>query len=129
MGINFFNFWEQIKLLTSYSIQSPWLLTDYTFLFVLGFFLLFYAFITENIKWRNIYILAFSLFFYYKSSGLFLLVLIGIIIFDFLIVKFIDKQSGFKKKIYFYLALLYNLSFLFFLILLIFCCLIEKYII
>lgn len=114
MGINFFNFWEQIKLLTSYSIQSPWLLTDYTFLFVLGFFLLFYAFITENIKWRNIYILAFSLFFYYKSSGLFLLVLIGIIIFDFLIVKFIDKQSGFKKKIYFYLALLYNLSFLFF---------------
>ena len=104
--------WEQLIYAASYSLQSPWLLSDFSFLFLLGFFLFVYALISKNIKWRNIYVLVFSLFFYYKSSGPFFLVFLCLISSDFLLAKFMDKQEGAKKKMLLYLSLIYSLSFL-----------------
>ena len=104
--------WDQLIYATSYSLQAPWLLSDFSFIFLFGFFLFGYALLSKEIKWRNIYVLAFSLFFYYKSSGPFLLVFACLICSDFLLAKLIEKKEGTKKKILFYLSLIYSLSFL-----------------
>lgn len=115
VGINnlfsLFN-WEQIKNFLSYSVAKPWFFTEFSFLLVFGFFLLVYAFLVNKNKWKKVYIIAFSLFFYYKSSGPFLGLFILMIVSDFLFAKYIVKQSGAKKKIFLFISLLYSLSFL-----------------
>ena len=114
MAINFISgiSWNQLIYATSYSLQAPWLLSDFSFTFLFGFFLFGYSLLCKNIKWRNIYVVAFSLFFYYKSSGPFLLVFVCLILSDFLFAKLIEKRDGTKKKILFYLSIIYSLSFL-----------------
>jgi len=111
---NFFSLfnWEQINSFLSYSSEKPWFFTEFSFLLVFGFFLLIYAFLVNKNKWKKIYIIAFSLFFYYKSSGPFLGLFVLMIVSDFLFAKYIAKQSGLKKKIYLFISLLYSLSFL-----------------
>ena len=111
---NFFSLfnWEQINSFLSYSFKKPWFFTEFSFLLVFGFFLLIYAFLVNKNKWKKIYIIAFSLFFYYKSSGPFLGLFVLMIVRDFLFAKYIAKQSGLKKKIYLFISLLYSLSFL-----------------
>ena len=89
----FFLNWEQIKSFLSYSVDKPWFFTEFSFLLVFGFFLLIYAFLVDKNKWKKIYIIAFSLFFYYKSSGPFLGLFVLMIVSDFLFAKYIAKQS------------------------------------
>ena len=108
----FFLNWEQIKSFLSYSVDKPWFFTEFSFLLIFGFFLLIYAFLVDKNKWKKIYIIAFSLFFYYKSSGPFLGLFVLMIVSDFLFAKYIAKQYGLKKKIYLFISLLYSLSFL-----------------
>ena len=114
VAINFISgiSWDQLIYAVRYSLQAPWLLSDFSFVFLFGFFLFGYALLSKDVKWRNIYVVAFSLFFYYKSSGPFLLVLACLISSDFLFARLIEKKEGAKKKILFYLSLIYSLSFL-----------------
>ena len=88
---NFFSLfnWEQINSFLSYSFEKPWFFTEFSFLLVFGFFLLIYAFLVNKNKWKKIYIIAFSLFFYYKSSGPFLGLFVLMIVSDFLFAKYI----------------------------------------
>ena len=109
--LNFFSA-ENIKAAFSYSFNEPWFFTEFSFLFVFGFFLIIYSFIIEKNKWKNVYIILFSLFFYYKSSGPFLGLFILMIISDYFFARYIAKQEGLKKKLLLYLSLVYSLSFL-----------------
>ena len=91
--------WDLLKDSLMYSTEKPWFFTEFSFLFVFGFFLLFYTLFVKQQFWRKLYIIAFSLFFYYKSSGPFLLLFVFMICMDYLFAIQIDKSKGWKRKI------------------------------
>ena len=101
-----------LEKMFGYSTKEPWFFTEFTFLAVFGIFLLIYAALVQKNIWRKIYIISFSLFFYYKSSGPFLGLFVLMIVSDYLFALAIEKQNGIKKKILLWLSLSYSLSFL-----------------
>ena len=101
-----------LEKMFGYSTKEPWFFTEFTFLAVFGIFLLIYAALVQKNTWRKIYIISFSLFFYYKSSGPFLGLFVLMIVSDYLFALAIEKQNGIKKKILLWLSLSYSLSFL-----------------
>ncbi len=103
---------EALRNFFSFSLTEPWFFTEFSFLFVFGFFLLVYAFVVKHHFWKKLYIITFSLFFYYKSSGPFLLLFALMILSDYYLASLIYKKEGRWKKVYLWLALSYSLSFL-----------------
>lgn len=103
---------EIIENLFSFSYEKPWFFTEINFLLIFSLFLFGYAFFDNKSEWRRIYLILFSLFFYYKSSGPFLLLFIGVIICDFFLAKSISKSNGTKRKIILVLSIIYSTSFL-----------------
>jgi len=95
-----------------YSLKEPWFFTEYSFLFCLSLFLFGYAFFTPKSQWKLAYLIAFSLFFYYKSSGPFLGLFVGVIIVDYFLARWINALEGIKKKVLLMGSVLYGLSFL-----------------
>jgi alginate O-acetyltransferase complex protein AlgI len=94
----------------------------FTQLFFWAFFavvLSVYSKVYKQNKLRTIYLLAVSLFFYYKTSGVFVLLLLFTIISDFYWGKHIHKENSVvkngsdkKKRIYLTISVLLNLSLL-----------------
>ncbi len=103
---------DQIKDAFMYSTEKPWFFTEFSFLFVFGFFLLFYTLVVNQSLWRKLFIIAFSLFFYYKSSGPFLGLFVLMIFSDYIFAIQINKASGKLKKVLLVISLLYSSSFL-----------------
>jgi len=95
-----------------YSTKEPWFFTEFSFLFAFGIFLFFYALLFTQNALRKIYLIAFSLFFYYKSSGPFLALFVFQIVVDFLFARKIEKEEGTSKQIWVSIAVLFSLSFL-----------------
>jgi D-alanyl-lipoteichoic acid acyltransferase DltB (MBOAT superfamily) len=104
--------WKDIQDAFSYSLVKPWFFTEFSFLFVFGIFLLLYTFFVNQDFWRKIYIIAFSIFFYYKSSGPFIGLFSLMIISDYIFAIQIHKNQGFRKKIFLLISLIYSSSFL-----------------
>ena len=74
--------------------------TDFWIFFLV--FLIFYSVTYQNRKWKNAILLIFSLFFYYKSSGWAISILLYVITQDFFLAKKIDQtitRSGKKALI------------------------------
>ncbi|MFL0297565.1 MBOAT family O-acyltransferase [Aquirufa novilacunae] len=95
-----------------YSTKQPWFFTEFSFLFTFGLFLFFYAILfTQNVL-RKVYLIAFSLFFYYKSSGPFLGLFLFQIIVDYFFARKIERAEGNAKQIWATIAVLFSLSFL-----------------
>lgn len=71
------------------------------FLIVFAIFLLVYQLVKGEKKWRLIVGIAFSLFFYYKSSGLCVLILVGVCVSDYLLGLWLGRaeQTVTKKSI------------------------------
>lgn len=103
---------QLLNRIFSYSTKEPWFFTEFSFLAVFGIFLVFYAAIIQRNAWRKAYIIAFSLFFYYKSSGPFLGLFTLMILSDYLFALLIQKKSGTTRKLLLWLSLSYSLSFL-----------------
>ncbi|MFA7379356.1 MAG: MBOAT family O-acyltransferase [Bacteroidia bacterium] len=102
--------WEE--LLTFYE-RSPLIFSQYTFLFVFTIFFAFYLAVFKNITVRNIYLLAFSLFFYYKSGGLYFWMLIFSTFVDYHLANYIFKATTTgRKKLFLVLSLSVNLGLL-----------------
>jgi alginate O-acetyltransferase complex protein AlgI len=85
-------------------------------LFFWGFFLLvllFYSFLYKVNKLRTIYLLLVSLFFYFKTSGVFLLLLIFTICSDFTWGKLISKSNSEPaRKFFLTMSIILNLTLL-----------------
>lgn len=114
VGIDFtelFN-WQNFQEVFMYSLEKPWFFTEFSFLFIFGLFLLIYSIIINQSLWRKLFIIAFSLFFYYKSSGPFLGLFVLMIFSDYLFAIQINKAEGFKKRLFLFVSLLYSSSFL-----------------
>ena len=95
-----------------YSTKQPWFFTEFSFLFTFGVFLFFYAILFTQNALRKVYLIAFSLFFYYKSSGPFLGLFLFQIIIDYFFARKIERAEGNAKQIWATIAVLFSLSFL-----------------
>ena len=96
--------------LYDYSLTRPWFFTHYGFIFVFGFFLLLYSFIYKKPLAKKLYVIAFSIFFYYKSSGPYVALFLGMILCDFIIALLIERYHGFKKKMLLILSVCISLT-------------------
>ncbi len=97
----------------NYSFEHPWFFTNYSFLLVLGVFLMLYSIFRADSKWKEVFVILFSLFFYYKSSGPFLLIFITMIIADYQIAKAIEIVVNERvRKMLLLVSILFSLSFL-----------------
>jgi alginate O-acetyltransferase complex protein AlgI len=105
-------FEQLIRDLFLYSTKEPWFFTEFSFLFIFGIFVFFYALLFDWNIVRKCYLVAFSLFFYYKSSGPFLALFLTQVTCDYVFAHWIQKKEGVAKKFIGILAILFSLSFL-----------------
>ncbi|NBU48014.1 MAG: MBOAT family protein, partial [Flavobacteriales bacterium] len=105
-------FLQDLQAAFTYSFEKPWFFTNYSFLLVFSLFLLGYALFNKNSRWKLAYLILFSLFFYYKSSGPFLLLFVGIIICDYFLSKALHRSKGWKRSLLLLFSIAYSLSFL-----------------
>ncbi len=116
------NFKELLAYFPSIEQWSEWFVYDseHPLLFnsglFLGLFLAFYAIyilLRKRFRLRLLYVVLFSLFFYYKSSGLFFLLLIGTTILDYFLAGIMVKETreGWRK-FYLVISIVSNLGIL-----------------
>ena len=78
---------DRVLPLLSYDPQAPMLFSSGLFLFLFAAFAFFYGFMRRTPALRIWYVIAFSLYFYYKSSGVYFLLLVFAAASDFLIAR------------------------------------------
>ena len=77
--------WQRLLSILSFDALSPMTLASGFFLFAFVLFMSGYMLVRRRANLRNIYVLLFSLYFYYKLSGVYLLLLLFVAVSDFLI--------------------------------------------
>jgi alginate O-acetyltransferase complex protein AlgI len=82
-----------------YDPKNPMLFQSVLFFGAFSIFYLIYSFFNNDIKVRNALLLAFSLFFYYKISGGFVLALIFMASVDYLVARNLPHAKSERKKI------------------------------
>lgn len=103
----------RIDKIFSYSAEQPLLFNQYIFL--LFFTVLFAGFtlVHKKVRLRNMYLLAFSLFFYYKCSGFYFLLLLFSTLVDYgLGFSIFKAKSRTQKKLLLWLSIFTNLGLL-----------------
>ncbi len=97
----------------SFDFHNPMLFNSGLFLFLFLFFLIGYLRIYQNVQARLGYVIVFSLFFYYKSSGYFIGLFLFTIIVTYYLALWIDKQQDKKiRNVGLFLSIIFNVSFL-----------------
>lgn len=89
----------------AFNQESPLLFTQFYFWAFFAIVYALFALIIHYVKWengqrllRNTFLFAVSLFFYYKTSGIFVLILLFVTCSDFFIAKRIEKNSDSLKR-------------------------------
>lgn len=101
---------EFIKHIFLYNSDNPFIFTKIGFWIFFGVILSIYSILYKNKSVRNAYLFFISLFFYYKTSGLFLFILIFSTLSDFIIGKQIYKsKKPINRKLLLSLSILFNL--------------------
>ncbi|OFX69207.1 MAG: alginate O-acetyltransferase [Bacteroidetes bacterium GWE2_29_8] len=96
-----------------YNPKEPIIFNSGFFLFIFCVFLLFYTIIHKHKTLQICYIILFSFYFYYKSSGIYFILLFLTASSDFLLANLIYKSTSLKyKRLFLTLSLLINLSLL-----------------
>lgn len=96
-----------------YDPRSPMLFSSGLFLFVFLGFSLIYGLLKRRLTLRIVYVTLFSLYFYYKTSGLFFLLLVGLSLSDFAIGRLMHRSRRSEaRKSLLVLSLLINLGLL-----------------
>lgn len=102
---------EPWKAWFTYDPTNPLLFNSGLFLGLFTVFYLGYILMRRKFRLRLLYVVAFSLFFYYKSSGLYFLLLVGTTILDYFLARLIDReQNPPRKKLYLTLSIISNLG-------------------
>jgi len=102
-----------LKNIFAFDANSPLLFTQFYFWAFFAFVFAGFALLQNKILLRNTFLCFVSLFFYYKTSGLFVLILIFTTIFNFYQAKQIHKSdTERKKRINIAVGLIGNLFFL-----------------
>jgi alginate O-acetyltransferase complex protein AlgI len=96
-----------------YSFDKPWFFTNLSFLGALGIFLMIYSLLLDKPIVKKLFLILFSLFFYYKSSGPYIIIFILMIIVDYNVAILIEKITvKLYKKLLLTLSIILSLSFL-----------------
>ncbi|MCF8445250.1 MAG: hypothetical protein K9G29_09605, partial [Crocinitomicaceae bacterium] len=77
-----------------YNPKEPLIFSSGLFLFLFTAFLLVFAIIHKNQRAKILFITCFSLYFYYKSSGVYFLLLVLTTLVDFVLAKAIYKTEN-----------------------------------
>ncbi|WP_408085143.1 MBOAT family O-acyltransferase [Flavobacterium rhizosphaerae] len=105
--------WDEVVSWFVYDPKKPLLFNTPLFL---GLFLVFYGIyiLTRNtFRLRLVYVTAFSVFFYYKSSGIYFLLLLMTVSIDYTLSYFLYRETDtLRRKIYLYFSVITNLTFL-----------------
>ena len=83
----------KIQAMLAYDVSSPLIFSSGLFLFLFAGFILIYSFLRRAPMMRILYVILFSLYFYYKSSGIYFLLLIFASASDFLIAQGIFRAG------------------------------------
>ena len=101
----------RIPELLEFNQFDPLLFGTSLFLFLFAGFLLVYIFLKATDKLQLVWLILFSLFFYYKASGIFVLLIVGTAIVNYMFGMWIHKSGeGAMRKASLALAVLINLS-------------------
>ncbi len=101
---------DKLLTLLKYDSEQPIIFTSGLFFFLFIIFLLVYTLIRKQLKLRILYVLAFSLFFYFKSSGWHVILLCLAALSDFVIARAIYQSEQFRKKSLVALSVFINLG-------------------
>ena len=106
-------FWDRLIELLSYDAQSPMIFSSGLFLFLFLPFILLYTKLRRALTPRILYVVAFSLYFYYKSSGIYFLLLLFASLSDFWIGHRIHRSNEeWRRRLWCALSVVINLSML-----------------
>lgn len=105
------NIWEYIEHFVNYNESQPLIFTGGAFWLFFAILLLGYSFVYKTQFLRTTYLLLFSLFFYFKSSGLFFVLLIFSTVCDYFLGLLIhSSQVSWRRKTYLSLSVFINLA-------------------
>ncbi len=90
--------WSQIASALSYNSEQPMIFSSGIFLLLFCCFITIYSALQKRDTLRILYVIAFSLYFYYKSSGIYLLLLIFSAVSDFLIGRALSKSDSHRAR-------------------------------
>ena len=86
--------WQRVVSLLGYDAASPLTLSTGFFLFAFLLFGLGYVIIKRRPQLRTWYVVLFSLYFYYKLSGIYVLLLLGVALSDYIIGRCVSHQRA-----------------------------------
>ncbi len=99
--------------LLTYDAQSPMIFSSGLFLFLFAAFLLIYTALRRAATARILYVVAFSLYFYYKSSGIYFLLLLFASVSDFILAQLIYRSKREAlRRLWLAMSVLVNLGML-----------------
>lgn len=101
MGTFTFNFstlWHNIVQQLSYTPQEPLLFSSGLFWVLAIIFFAIYALIKSRRVMMMVFVTAFSLLFFYKSSGMYLLLLVATSVIDWQLARYIDSHENRKAR-------------------------------
>lgn len=89
---------EQLTDILAFDEHAPWQFTTFHFWVFLAIVLMFLCLMQKKVWMRNAFLFAMSVFFYYKTSGIFTLILIFATVNNFFIGKGIGKAHSLAMK-------------------------------
>jgi alginate O-acetyltransferase complex protein AlgI len=105
--------WQDVENWFTYNPKEPLLFNTGLFL---GLFLVFYAIYIltrKTFHLRIVYVICFSLFFYYKSSGIYFILLLMSSVVDYTLSYFLYRETrDVQRKVYLWFSVIVNLTFL-----------------
>ncbi|MFR9636343.1 MAG: MBOAT family O-acyltransferase [Rikenellaceae bacterium] len=111
--IDFSQIASRVAELMLYDAAQPMIFSSGLFLFLFTAFLVGYWALRSATTLRILYVIAFSLLFYYKSSGIYFLILVAVSICDFVIGRLIPNlKSDLLRKVLVAVSLTVNLGML-----------------
>lgn len=90
--------WDKVLSLLQYDASSPMIFNSGLFLFLFVGFSMGYALLSRRQTMRLLYVILFSLYFYYKSSGIYVLLLLFVSLFDYLVGRRIAATASRSVK-------------------------------
>ncbi len=85
------NFFGKLASLFVYDATQPLIFSSGLFLFLFAAFMMVYSALRNRTNLRILYVIAFSLYFYYKSSGIYFLLLVAVAASDYLLAHAIHR--------------------------------------
>lgn len=96
--MDFSYIWHNIADMLTYHKDAPMIFSSGIFWALFIVFLPLYAMLKNRRSQMLVFVVAFSLYFYYKSSGLFFLLLVGTSLFDWTLSRILVQQTSMLRR-------------------------------